>query len=68
VVGDLNLIFDPKEKRDGNSCRDQMLPFVEELLLHWDLLEFKPMKGLYTWTNNRVGADHISAHLDQFLA
>jgi len=47
VVGDLNLIIDPKEKR-GNSGRDQMLPLVEELILHWDLLDFKPKKGLYT--------------------
>jgi hypothetical protein len=37
-----------------------MLPFVEELVHQWDLLDFKPSKGLYTWTNNRVGADHIS--------
>jgi hypothetical protein len=44
-----------------------MLPFVEELVHQWDLLDFKPSKGLYTWTNNRVGADHISARLDRFL-
>jgi exonuclease III len=44
-----------------------MIPFVEELAHQWDILNFKPMKGLYTWTNNRVGADHISAHLDHFL-
>jgi hypothetical protein len=44
-----------------------MLPFVEELVHQWDLLDFKPSKGLYTWTNNRFGADHISARLDRFL-
>ena len=64
MAGDLNLIIDPKEKRGGNSGSDQMLPFVEELILHWDLLDFKPMKGLYTWKNNRVRANHIFAHLD----
>lgn len=45
-----------------------MLPLVEELILHWDLLDFKLKKGLYTWRNNRVGAEHISARLDHFLA
>jgi hypothetical protein len=67
LAGDLNLVFEPKEKRGGNSGRDQMLPFVEELVHQWDLLDFKPSKGLYTWTNNRVGVDHISARLDRFL-
>jgi len=38
-----------------------------ELIQQWDLLDFKPMKGLFTWTNNRVGMDHISTHLDRFL-
>ena len=32
-----------------------------------DLLDFKPKKGHYTWTNNRVGAANISARLDIFL-
>jgi hypothetical protein len=44
-----------------------MLPFIEDLVHQWDILEFKPSKGLYTWKNNRVGADHISTHLDRFL-
>jgi len=68
VVGDLNLVNDPKEKRGGNSGRYQMLPLVEELILHWDVLDFKPKKGLYTWTKNRVGTEHIFARLDRFLA
>lgn len=30
-------------------------------------MDFKPKKGLYTWTNNRTGANHISGRLDRFL-
>jgi exonuclease III len=67
LARDLNLIFKPKEKRGGNSIRDDMLPFVEEFVHQWDLLDFKHLKGLYNWTNNRVGVDHISARLDRFL-
>jgi len=44
-----------------------MLPFVEDLVHQWDLLDFKPSKGLYTWKNNRAGVDHILACLDRFL-
>lgn len=44
-----------------------MLPMVEDLIQQWDLLDFIPVKGLYTWSNNIVGEDHISAHLDRFL-
>jgi hypothetical protein len=42
LAGDLNHIFEPKEKRGGNNSRDQMLSFVEELIQQWDLLDFKP--------------------------
>ena len=44
-----------------------MLAFVEELTQQWDLLDFNPVRGLYTWSNNRSGLDHISARLDRFL-
>lgn len=40
---------------------------MEDLIQKWDLLDFKPKNGLYTWTNNRVGAEHISAWLEIFL-
>ena len=67
LAGDFNMIFGPKEKSGGNYGRDQMFSFVEELSHQWDLLNFKPEKGIYTWTNNWVGTDHISTHLDRFL-
>ena len=44
-----------------------MLPLVEDLIQEWDLLDFNPVRGLFTWTNNRIGEDHISARLDKFL-
>eukprot|EP00253_Pinus_taeda_P034761 PITA_34761 len=44
-----------------------MLPMVEDLIQQWDLLDFTPVKGSFTWSNNRVGEDHIVARLDRFL-
>ena len=67
VVGDLNLIFDSKEKRGGNNSKDQMLPLVEDLMHQWDLINIKSNQGLFTWTNNRARPDHIVARLDRFL-
>jgi hypothetical protein len=44
-----------------------MLAKLEEIMQSWDLLDFNPIQGTFIWTNNRVGADHISARLDRFL-
>jgi hypothetical protein len=44
-----------KEKRGGSSNRDPMLAKVEEITQTWDLLDFNPIQGIYTWSNNRVG-------------
>eukprot|EP00253_Pinus_taeda_P036438 PITA_36438 len=67
IGGNLNIILDPKEKRGGTFLRDPFLSTVENLILQWDLVDFKPVKGEYTWTNNRTGENHISARLDIFL-
>jgi hypothetical protein len=37
LARDLNLVFEPKEKRGGNNNMDQMVPLVEELVHQWDL-------------------------------
>ena len=44
-----------------------MQDMVEELIQDWNLIDLKPKKGHYTWSNNRVGAACISARLDRFL-
>jgi len=56
-----------KEKRGGRTSKDQLIHVVEDMIQQWDLMDFKPRKGLYTWTNNRTGEEHISARLDRFL-
>jgi hypothetical protein len=40
---------------------------VEDLISAWDLMDIKPTRGRYTWTNKRVGPGHIAARLDRFL-
>eukprot|EP00253_Pinus_taeda_P019238 PITA_19238 len=67
IAGDLNIVLKSKEKRGGTNNRDPMLDQVEDLFQRWDLLDFNPIRGIYTWTNNRLGSDHISARLDRFM-
>ena len=64
VVGDLSIVFDPNEKKGGFRGKNPLQEFVESLIHSWDLLDFKPKKGLFTLSNNRIGAANILAHLD----
>ena len=67
VARDLNIVLDPKEKTGGINSRDQMLPLVDDLIQQWHLLDFKPKKGLYMWTNKITWEPHISTRLNRFL-
>ena len=40
---------------------------MDSLIHDSDLLDFKPKKGRFTWTNNKVGEACISTRLDRFL-
>jgi hypothetical protein len=55
------------EKRGGSIVRDPAREWVEDIVVAWDLLDIKPTKGRYTWTNKRIGPGHIAARLDRFL-
>jgi exonuclease III len=65
--GDLNVTLAQEEKRGGSIVRDPAREWVEDLASAWDLLDIKPVKGRYTWTNKRIGPGHIAARLDRFL-
>ena len=67
ITGDLNITLDSKEKKGGICGRDPMLKSVENFITSWDLIDFKPKKGIYTWTNSRYGVANISSGLDRFL-
>ena len=67
VVGDLNIIMNAKEKSGGVYGTDPMLKLVDNLISTWELIDFKPKRGRFTWTNNRTGGTNISARLDRFL-
>jgi ribonuclease HI/exonuclease III len=65
--GDLNVTLAQDEKRGGSIVRDPAREWVEDLAAAWDLLDIKPTKGRYTWTNKRIGPGHIAARLDRFF-
>ena len=47
--------------------KDPLQDFVEAILQSWDLLDFKPTRGRFTWNNNRTRSASILARLDRFL-
>ena len=47
--------------------KDPLQEFVEAILQSWDLLDFKPTRGRFTWNNNRSGSASILARLDRFV-
>eukprot|EP00253_Pinus_taeda_P014967 PITA_14967 len=65
--GDLNIILDLKEKKGGIQSKDPFSRTVGSLIQRWVLVDLKPVKGKFTWTNNRTGDNHIAARLDRFL-
>lgn len=67
LTGDLNLTLATFEKRGGTVVRDPAREWVEELIQDWDLMDVKPSKGNFTWTNKRTRPGHIAARLDRFL-
>ena len=67
VAGDLNVTLAANEKKGGTLVRDPSREWVEELILGWDLIDIKFVKGTFTWTNKRSGLGHVAARLDRFL-
>jgi hypothetical protein len=63
IVGDFNTTIHHWEKRGGFSVHEH----IEDLIPSLDLYDVKPSKGLFTWSNRRVGPGHIVAILDHFL-
>ena len=44
VASDLNITMDAKEKKGGVRGRDPMLNTVENIIISWELIDFKPKK------------------------
>ena len=67
LVGDMNITLSQEDKQGGSIVRDLAREWVEELIQDWDMLDVKPPKGKYTWTNRRSGPGYIARRLDRFL-
>jgi len=67
IAGVMNVTLAANEKRGGSPVRDPAREWVEDLMLGWELEDIKPTSGKFTWSNKRVGPNHIAARLDRFL-
>ena len=48
VAGDLNVTLAANEKKGGNPVRDPSREWVEDFISDWDLLDIKPVNGMFT--------------------
>eukprot|EP00253_Pinus_taeda_P035966 PITA_35966 len=67
IASDMNVTLAVNEKKGGSPVRDPAREWVEDLMLGWELEDIKPTSGKFTWSNKRVGPNHIAAQLDRFL-
>ena len=61
VAGDLNVTLAANEKKGGTLVRDPSREWVEDIILGWDLIDIKPVKRKFTWTNKRIRPSHVAA-------
>jgi len=67
IDGDFNATIHSLEKMGGSVVSDPSRKKLEELIVDQDLLDIKPIKGKYTWTNKISIRGHIAVRLDIFL-
>jgi hypothetical protein len=61
IAGDSNITLHHKEKRAGNLVQYPSRYNLEDLISSLDLLDIKPKRNKYTWTNRRPGKGHIAS-------
>ena len=59
MVEEFNIVLNKKEKRRGRKVWDPFREHTHYLLSNWDLIEAKPMRGQYTWSNRILGPRYI---------
>lgn len=64
LAKDFDVVFSQDEKRGGSFIQDQFQEKAKDLISNWDLMDIKPKKEKYTWTNRIVGLGHIVTKLD----
>ena len=53
-------------KKGGSIVRDPCKENMEDLIVEWDIIGTKLRTEKFTWSNRRVGTNHISTGLDKF--
>ena len=67
IGGDLNLISNLEEKKDGRQSLNKFKEAFNNFLTQIPMVDMEIGVGWFTW-NNKCGGEHIVAsHLDRFL-
>lgn len=66
LARDFNLTLVVNEKKGGKRVSDPFKELLEDIIQDWDLVDIKPKKGKYTWSNKRIGPGYIATRLGKF--
>jgi hypothetical protein len=55
------------KKKGGSIVKYPFHEIIEDFISKGGMIDINPKKGLFTWTNKRIGLDHIASRLDRFL-
>ncbi|TYJ11246.1 hypothetical protein E1A91_A11G262500v1, partial [Gossypium mustelinum] len=67
VGGDFNAILNEAEKDGGRRKVRAHMDEFKDVLDNLALVDIKPVRGWFTWANNRSGGNMIKERLDRFV-
>ncbi|XP_057871389.2 uncharacterized protein LOC131077832 [Cryptomeria japonica] len=67
LAGDFNVVISMDEKRGGLARLDPSSLLLRDNIGLLNLVDVKPINGVFTWNNRRCGDEAISERLDRFL-
>jgi mannosylglycoprotein endo-beta-mannosidase len=67
IGGDFNMILTLEEKTGGNKRLEQDSGMLKTLIEQLNLVDIETRNGTFTWSNRRIGHQHVACRLDRFL-
>ncbi|XP_026419675.1 uncharacterized protein LOC113315625 [Papaver somniferum] len=67
IVGDLNFVLHNSEKEGGNDMNSSAITVIQNVIQQIGFIDLKFTGDLFTWSNQREGADNIRERIDRSL-
>jgi exonuclease III len=67
IGGDFNMILTLEEKTGGTKRLEQDSGKFKTLIEQLNMVDMETQNGIFTWSNKRIGHQHVACRLDRFL-